>query len=283
MGQGQATILLVVCAAMWSFAGTWIKLVDFHPIIINSSRCVFAALTLFIYFKIKKDKIAVNKGTILGGLIMASVMTVTVAALSLTTAANAIILQYMSPVYVLIISAIFFHQKVRGKDVLVVIFSILGVTLFFIDKVAAGSLLGNVLGICGGILFGISFLYNNRTKQNPLHIVFWGCVFSALIGIPFYFLYPPHITALGAVAVVMMGSVHLGVPYILYGLAIQRCSALNASVATMIEPILTPIWVFLFVGEAPGKYALAGAILVMLVISLYSISNARAAQKAAQE
>ena len=76
----------------------------------------------------------------------------------------------MSPVYVLLISVIFFKQKARGKDILVVIFSILGVALFFIDKVAAGSLLGNILGICGGILFALSFIYNNRAKVNPLHL-----------------------------------------------------------------------------------------------------------------
>ena len=279
MGQGQATLMLVICAAMWSFAGTWIKLVDFHPIVINSARGIFAVLSILVYFAIKKIKISVQKEAIIGGVILASVMTVTVCALSLTTAANAIILQYMSPVYVLLISVIFFKQKARGKDILVVIFSILGVALFFIDKVEAGSLLGNILGICGGILFAISFIYNNRAKVNPLHIVFWGCLFSTIIGIPFFFIYPPHFTALGTVAVIMMGSVHLGIPYILYGLAIQHCSALNASIATMIEPILTPIWAFLIVGEMPGKYALYGAILVMLVISLYSISNARAAQK----
>ena len=185
MGQGQATLMLVICAAMWSFAGTWIKLVDFHPIVINSARGIFAVLSILVYFAIKKIKISVQKEAIIGGVILASVMTVTVCALSLTTAANAIILQYMSPVYVLLISVIFFKQKARGKDILVVIFSILGVALFFIDKVEAGSLLGNILGICGGILFAISFIYNNRAKVNPLHIVFWGCLFSTIIGIPF--------------------------------------------------------------------------------------------------
>ena len=158
-------------------------------------------------------------------MILASVMTVTVCALSLTTAANAIILQYMSPVYVLLISVIFFKQKAQGKDILVVIFSILGVALFFIDKVEAGSLLGNILGICGGILLP-SPLSTTTAPGKSLHIVFWGLpLLHHHQHSLFFFIYPPHFTALGTVAVIMMGSVHLGIPYILYGLAIQHCSA----------------------------------------------------------
>ncbi|MBC8571152.1 DMT family transporter [Zongyangia hominis] len=280
LSPGKATVLLVICAAMWSFNGTWIKLVDFHPIVTNSARCIFTALTLYLYSRYKKEKIAVNKETIIGGLIMTSMMVVSACAFRMTTAANAIILQYVSPIYVLIVSVLFFKQKARLKDILVVVFSILGVALFFIDKVEAGNLWGNILAVFLGMLFALSFLYNNHTTQNPLHIIFFACIFSALVGIPFYFVYPPHFTPASGTAIVAMGVVNLGIPYILYSMSIQRCSALTASIATMVEPILTPVWALLLVKEKPGQFALYGAVLVLLTISLYSISNARAAQKA---
>lgn len=280
LSAGKATLLLVICAAMWSFNGTWIKLVDFHPIVTNSARCIFTALTLFLYSRLKKERIAVNRETIVGGLLMTSMMVVAACAFRMTTAANAIILQYVSPVYVLLISVLFFKQKLKSKDVLVVVFSILGVALFFIDKVEAGNFWGNILAVFVGVLFALSFIYNNHTTQNPLHIIFFACVFSTLAGIPFYFVYPPHFTLASGTAIVAMGVINLGIPYILYSMSIQRCSALTASIATMVEPILTPVWALLLVHEKPGQFALYGAILVLLTIGLYSISNARAAQKA---
>jgi drug/metabolite transporter (DMT)-like permease len=63
-----------------------------------------------------------------------------------------------------------------------------------------------------------------------------------------------------------LGVLQLGIPYLLYGIAIRRVRALEATLIPMLEPILNPIWVGLVIGEIPGKWSLAGAGLVLLSV-----------------
>ena len=62
----------------------------------------------------------------------------------------------------------------------------------------------------------------------------------------------------------MLGIIQLGIPYILYTMALRYVQAIDAILVSMIEPILNPVWVYLFVGEKIGEWALVGGILVLL-------------------
>jgi drug/metabolite transporter (DMT)-like permease len=43
---------------------------------------------------------------------------------------------------------------------------------------------------------------------------------------------------------------------------------------TMIEPILCPVWAYLFIGEVPGRYAFAGGIVVIGAVTLWGVLKA---------
>jgi hypothetical protein len=60
---------------------------------------------------------------------------------------------------------------------------------------------------------------------------------------------------------VVLGVVQLGIPYILYSIAIRRVTALEAILIPMLEPILNPLWVALVHGEVPGAWSIAGGAL----------------------
>ena len=61
----------------------------------------------------------------------------------------------------------------------------------------------------------------------------------------------------------MLGTVQLGISYVLYTIAIKRVTALEATLIPFLEPILNPLWVMLLVGELPGRWALVGGALVI--------------------
>ena len=51
----------------------------------------------------------------------------------------------------------------------------------------------------------------------------------------------------------------LGVPYILFALALRRVRAVEGILIPMIEPVLNPVWVALLLGETPGVWAVVGS------------------------
>ncbi len=67
----------------------------------------------------------------------------------------------------------------------------------------------------------------------------------------------------------------LGVSYMLYARAIKHVTALEAVLIPVIEPILNPVWVLLFVGEKPGALALAGGVLVLGAVAWRATSTIR--------
>ena len=68
-------------------------------------------------------------------------------------------------------------------------------------------------------------------------------------------------------------------PYVIYSRAIRYCAPLNAMLICMVEPLLNPVWVFLAVGEVPGFFALMGAIVVISVVTWWSITSLQDSRK----
>ena len=81
-------------------------------------------------------------------------------------------------------------------------------------------------------------------------------------------------------AILILGVFQLGIPYILYAIAVRRCSPLSCSLLGMIEPLLNPVWVLVVLGERPGFFALIGGIIVLATVTLWSVGNIKQASQA---
>jgi drug/metabolite transporter (DMT)-like permease len=70
-------------------------------------------------------------------------------------------------------------------------------------------------------------------------------------------------------AVSFLGIIQIGIAYILFIRGVTGGTRpLDASIIGFIEPMLNPVWVFLFVGEQPSRWAvLGGALIIATVIS----------------
>jgi drug/metabolite transporter (DMT)-like permease len=73
------------------------------------------------------------------------------------------------------------------------------------------------------------------------------------------------------IGLVFLGVIQLGLSYVLYSKAIKHVTAIEAILVPGIEPILNPIWVFLILGERPGKWALIGGFIVLISVTLRSL------------
>lgn len=270
--RSKAIIFLLLSAILWSFGGLFIKLVSWNPVAIAGLRGFIAMVVLIVY--VRHPHFTWSFAQIGGAIAYAVTVTLFVIATKLTTAANAILLQYTAPVYVAFLGSWILKERVLWFDWLIVLTVIGGMALFFLDHLTPGNQLGNVSAILSGVGFACFVLFMRKQKnESPLETVLLGDFFTGLIGLPFMFESMPG--ALSWLGLLFLGVVQLGLSYILYSEAIKHVTALEAILIPGIEPILNPIWVFLMLGEAPGKWALVGGFVVLVSVTVRSLIAVR--------
>jgi drug/metabolite transporter (DMT)-like permease len=260
----RAIIFLLVAATLWSSGGLLIKLVSWNPVAIAGLRSLIAALVLLVFFR--NSRLSWSFSQMGGAIAYAVTVTLFVVATKLTTAANAILLQYTAPVYIGLLGAWFLGESTQWFDWITIFVIIGGMTLFFLDHLTTGNLLGNGCAILSGLSFSCLILFLRRQKnESPLGSIILGNLLTGLIGLPFMFKSMP--SPMGWVGLILLGVVQLGLSYVLYSEAIKQVTALEAVLIPGIEPILNPIWVFLILGEVPGKWALVGGFIVFVSVT----------------
>ena len=279
--KSVATVKMLLCAALWSVAGIFIKLIPWNSLAIAGSRSLLACMVIFIFMKISGFKISFEKKGLMTGLFLALVFLLFVTANKMTTAANAIVLQSTAPVFILIISGLIYKRKLKQMDVAAVAFTMAGIVLFFFDDMGGGKTAGNLVGVASGIALAFMYSYMGEAgEEERMNGIFWGNLFTALVGVPFVFITKAPITSSSLLYIAILGIAQLGIPYILLVQASRACSPLTCSLLGMLEPLLNPVWVFLFDGERPGMLSLIGAGVVIMTITLWSIAGARENRKA---
>jgi drug/metabolite transporter (DMT)-like permease len=260
----RAIGLLVLTAILWSTGGLLIKWVPGNPIAIAGARSAIASLLLLAF--IRRPNFTWSFSQIGGAIAYAVTVMLFVSANKLTTAANAILLQYTSPVYVALLGTWFLGEETTWLDWVTIILTLGGMSLFFLDDLALGGFWGNILAIATGITFACLVVFLRRQKDgSPLESILLGNILAALIGLPFVLNSRPGL--LGCIGLGLLGVFQLGLPYILYSLAIKSVTALEAILVPVIEPILSPLWVFLVMGEVPGPWALVGGLVVLASVT----------------
>ncbi|WP_164914442.1 DMT family transporter [Aminipila luticellarii] len=270
----QSIFYMAVCAALWSIGGIFIKLLPWNAFAIAGARSLIAAIIVYTYIRHKKIQMKFVKQAFVSGAFLSGVFLSFVIANKLTTAANAIVLQFTSPVFILILSAVFLHKKCRRGDLITVTATLAGISLFFLDHLTPGGMLGNGFGMFTGLMVACSYLIVGEVdEETRMTGIFLGQIFTAVIGMPALIFTETAITTPALFSILALGIFQLGIPYVLFGLAMKNGSALSCNLIGAIEPLLNPVWVFLFNGEAPGFFALIGAVIVITAITLWCIWN----------
>ncbi len=272
--QTKATLQMLLCSLLWSISAIFIKQIDWNPVVISGMRSLFAALTIFVFIKLKKYRLELNRRSATTGIFLSATFLLFVTANKLTTAANAIVLQFTSPVFILVFLAVFFKEKLIKKDVLAVVFTFIGITLFFVDDMSGGRLAGNLVAVAAGMTLALAYMSINKgTEDDRMSGIFWGNFFTAVVGIVFLAITKPRITLLPVLYIVILGVVQLGIPYILLAYASKYCPPLTCSLLGVLEPLLNPVWVFFATGERPGTIAFVGAAVVIVSITSWCLSK----------
>lgn len=268
----KAIFQMLICATLWSTGGIFIKLIPWNPFVIAGWRSLISAVTVYIFLRTAKIKFVFNRRAVLEGIFMCLTFMAFVTANKLTTSANAIVLQFTAPLFLMVFSAVFYHERFKRADLIAVIATMGGIALFFLDKLAGGYVLGNIVAILSGVSMAAMFLAIGKSNEDArMGGMMLGHLFTAAVGIPFTFFTPTPISTSSVLCILGLGVIQLGIPYILLCLSSKHCPPLACSLLGAVEPLLNPVWVFVFSGEAPGTLALIGGGIVITTVTLWCI------------
>ena len=254
-----------------------IKLVNWNPIAIAGIRSLVAFFVLIVVTR--RLKLPKTGAGWLAAVSYSLTMVTFVLANKLTTSANAIFLQYLSPPFVALFAMILLREVPSRLD-WVVLCGVLGsMTLFFIERLDTGRLLGNIVAIISGIFFALFVVFMRKAsaeKNNrmPIDNMIFGHLLLALLSIPSLAVSPPpDIQAI--IGVAYLGTVQIGLSSLFFAYGVSRMNAFGTSLITVIEPVLNPLWVYLVLGETPSLIAAIGGGLIILLITVRSVMAIR--------
>lgn len=271
---------MLTAALLWSLGGIFIKLVPWNALAISGARGLLAAGVVAIFMRVRGMKFAVNKDTVKVAVTLALVCLSFVTANKLTTSANAIVIQYCAPVYVLLYIAFVLKKKLKPLDIVVVPVTILGVALCFIGQIGRGHLAGDLVAVASGVFFAAMFIVTEGVSEEArFNGIMQGQLLTALVGLPVLFATKPVFSAQAVIGILVLGILQIGVAYVFYAIAIQKAPLLTCTLLGVLEPLLNPLWVYLFAGENPGVWSLVGGVIVVTAITLWMIYDAKSSAK----
>jgi drug/metabolite transporter (DMT)-like permease len=281
-GEGFVSPYLLVlgAAVLWSTGGVFIKLGKAGGLSdaeLSCGRALFSAATVALLTR--REGFGLNLVTGVAAVLYALLLFLFVRATMLTTAANAIFLQYTAPVYILLLEPLLFREKYRAADFAVVACCVAGMSLFFVGQLRPQDVEGNLTALASGACFAAFYLLlrSKRAREvNRASSVIYGNLLLALVTLPAFAAGAWKLDARNLAVVAYLGVVQIGFAYAMLTLGIARgVRGLDAGVIGYVEPVLNPVWVFLVTRERPSRWALAGGSIIIAAVLAHTLWKAR--------
>jgi drug/metabolite transporter (DMT)-like permease len=261
-GPSRGRLLILVTAVLWSLAGVFIKSLELHPLAIVFYRSLFAGL--FFVPWVSRKSWTISLPVVVSVLSYTAAISSFVSANKLTTAANAIVLQYSAPVFVFIFARLLFREAISKLNLLALIAGTVGVGIIFAGSAGHPDIGGVGVALLSGLFFSI-YMTNLRFLKgtDPAYLTLANNLACCVALLPWV-----HarlvLTAAEAATLGVMGVVQLGIPYFLFCKGLEKVSLQEASLIVLVEPVLNPIWVALAFGEIPSLPTLTGGGIILL-------------------
>ena len=269
----QLYVLLAVL--IWSTGGLFIKLTTIDAFQVTFFRSLLAGMTVLILTR--KRGLRIDAFGVLNSVFYAALLFLFVWATKKTTAANAIFLQYTAPIYILALGPFIISERFHFRDLLTVGACIGGMSLFFVGQLDIADYQGNVAALFSGVFLGLYIMllrHPKAKKTNPAIAVIYGNFLLAVLCIPSGISALSVITPSDLLYVSFLGIVQIGFSYILFIKGVTLGTRpLDASIIGFFEPILNPVWVFIFYHERPSDWALLGGGIIVATVLIHTLAG----------
>lgn len=270
----RGTLYVFLAAALYSIGGLCMKVIPWSGTAINGGRTAVALVVIGVYLIAVRHPLRFNRWILLGAVSVFATNLLFSIANKMTTAANAIVLQFTVPIFVMLFSLLFFKRRPTRLDTAACIVVFGGIVFFFADSLSMGGMAGNAIALLSGITYAGVFMMNDMPDSDAISSVFWGDVLSAVVGLPFL-VRETDFSLVPVVSLLVLGVFQVAVAYIFLSIGLKTTPAVTASLVSGIEPILNPILVAVFYGEEVGALALIGAAIVIIGVVGYNMIKTR--------
>lgn len=197
------------------------------------------------------------------------------------------VLLYTSPVFVMLLSALLFQEKITKQKLLSLILAVVGCA--FVSGIVSGQTrvdgLGLLLGLGSGLgyaLYSIFSRYAIDRHYDFWTILFYTFLFCSLFCLPFadWNVIMPTMTGNVNLILLMlaMGFFTAFLAYGLYTIGLEHMESSRAAIVASLEPVVGTIVGFLFFQEIPAWDNVLGIVLVLVAIAVLSVRPAKRKQ-----
>ncbi len=281
--HGQAVLMMVAAALMWSIAGVVTRhLQTAHSFEVTFWRSAFNALALVVMLCALRGPAVLwaslrHGGKVLwvSGLCWAVMFTAFMLALTLTSVANVLVTMAIGPLLTALLSRAFLGHHLPTRTWLAIALAGVGIAWMYGHEVSAGDarqLLGTAVAVCVPVAAAVNWtlLQHLRGQQgggaDMLPAVLVGAVLSALITLPLAL--PFAASGHDVSWLALLGVVQLAIPCLMAVAAARVLTGPEASLLALLEVVCGVLWAWLGAGEAPSLPVLGGGGLVLLALVL---------------
>ena len=275
VGWGDATYrrgtLLVAGATLaWSSAGLLQRWLSVDPWTTLFWRSVFALGFLCVWLAARRGRLALRGFRRLGvagwamAVCFAASMIFFINALTLTTVAAVLVFQAAAPLFAGAMAWAFLGERVGGLKLAAIVASLGGVLIMVSGAADSGSLAGVAMSAAMGLTFAATVvLARTRPDVPTTEASLLAVVLVALAAAPFArFAVAPDDMALLA----GFGVGQMGLALVMFTTGVRLIPSADAGLVSVLESVLGPLWVWLMLGEDPGRATLAGGVIVITAV-----------------
>ena len=233
-------------------------------------------LILFLYFIYKKESFSIIKKSgfpgVLGGIAMAIGFTAYVFAMSTTTVANVLFIISTQTIWLALFGYLFLKEKINLKTLLSIILAMVGIIVMVGGSLSTGSLFGNLIALFIPINF--AFLILLIRKYSNLDLV--PALFFGGVIIMFFSLFMSEtiiVSKHNLIVGFLLGSFQHAFGFVCIVIGARSTPAVVVGLLMLVETLLGPFWVWVFLNEIPPMSVFVGGGIIILAVILKTLEQ----------
>ena len=284
--QNIGSVLIVIAACFWGSMGIFVRRLSdfgFDPIQIVSIRVTLGALIFYLFLLIREQsgsRISLRDLPLFLGLGLGSVLFFTVcyfSAITIMPLSTAAILLSTSPIWIMLMSAVFFHEQINGRKTLALILAFAGCVLVSGISGEGITLKGLLLGLGSGIGYGLYSILGTIAlrRYSPYTVTTYTFILAAAGS--WLICRPADMLSKFSAASDLAGLVFLCfltalvtavIPFLSYTLGLQTVEASKAGIIATIEPVVATIVGMICFSESLTVLSGTGIFLILFAVMI---------------
>ncbi|MEE8046705.1 MAG: DMT family transporter [Dehalococcoidia bacterium] len=278
----RARLYIMLGALLFSTGGVAIKASTLTGWQLSCFRSLTAAVALLVFLPVARRGWSWRSFVV--AIPYAATFTLFTLANKYTTAANAIFLQDTAPFYILLFGPLLLGERIRQRDLSFMAALLVGLGLIFASTHeatvhASDPKLGDLLALVSGLTWALTVLglrwiavRAEHHDDEPAAAVVAGCLVASLFAVLFAF--PVENASAGNWFIIAyLGIFQIALAYVFITDGIRHVRALEVSLLLLVEPVFSPVWVWLLLAESPAALAVVGGAIVISAIAVHAVRS----------